>query len=77
MITKHGSFDKGFTANDSHAQIVDKTRAMLKEKKIKSPNLNKMFCVEFNDFAHTKRYTTCPKRYEQLLKMKRDGIKPI
>lgn len=72
--TKHGAFIPEFKADDSHFEIVGKTKEMIRKKKIISPDTNKMFCVEFNDLAKTKRYTNSEKRYKELLKMKNKPI---
>ena len=68
--TKHGSFSPDFNASDSHYEIVGKTKEMLKKNRIKSPDLKKLFCVEFNDAMKTRRYTASEERYNQLLKLK-------
>lgn len=68
--TTHGSFSPDFNASDTHHEIVNKTKEMLRRKRIKSPDIKKMFCVEFPDMPRTKKYTTSKKRYKELLKMR-------
>lgn len=70
--TKHGAFSADFNAADTHHEIVNKTKEMLRKRRIKSPDVSKMYCVEFNDNMHTKRYTSSPERYKQLLKLKKE-----
>ena len=66
-MKKTPKFTDPVVANDSMREANRKGRAIIKERQIVTPDLDKMFCVTYNDNAHTKRYTRCPKRYKALL----------
>jgi hypothetical protein len=53
-------------ANDSYLGIVSKTREHLKSKKIKSPDLDKLFCVAYNDGPKTRIYVKTKAEFERL-----------
>lgn len=58
-----------FYANDTFFEHGRKTKQLLEKKKIISPDLNKMYCVEFSN-PKTFRYTKSKLRYKELLKLK-------